>query len=40
MDDKKQITATFVVSATGSFLPIKLIYQYASQNSHFAPIFM
>ena len=27
LDDKSQITATFVVSAGGSFLPIQLIYQ-------------
>ena len=26
LDDERQITATFVVSATGSFLPIQLIY--------------
>ena len=30
-DDKKQITATFVVSAPGSFLPIHLIYQGKSK---------
>ena len=44
LDDKRQITATFAVSATGSFLPIQLIYQGKSkdtcQNSHFPPIFM
>ena len=27
MDDKRQITATFAVSATGEFLPIQVIYQ-------------
>ena len=27
LDDKRQITATFVVSASCSFLPIQLIYQ-------------
>ena len=27
VDDKRQITATFTVSATGAFLPIQLIYQ-------------
>ena len=27
LDDKRQITATFVVSSTGSFLPIQVIYQ-------------
>ena len=31
LDDKRQITATFVVSATGSFLPIQLIYQGKSK---------
>ena len=30
LDDKRQITATFVVSATGSFLLIQLIYQSTS----------
>ena len=27
VDDKRQITTTFTVSASGVFLPIKLIYQ-------------
>ena len=27
VDDKRQITATFTVSASGVFLPIQLIYQ-------------
>ena len=27
IDDKKQITATFTVSITGTFLPIQLIYE-------------
>ena len=27
MDDKRQITATFAVSATGEFLPIQVISQ-------------
>ena len=31
LDDKRQITVTFVVSATGSFLPIQLIYQGKSK---------
>ena len=31
LDDKRQITVTFVVSATGSFLPIQLIYQVKSK---------
>ena len=31
LDDRRQITATFVVSATGSFLPIQLIYQSKSK---------
>ena len=31
LDDKRQITATFVVSATGFFLPIQLIYQAKSK---------
>ena len=31
LDDKKQITVTFVVSAAGSFLPIQLIYQGKSK---------
>ena len=31
LDDKRQITATFVVTATGSFLPIQLIYQGESK---------
>ena len=31
LDDKKQITVTFVFSATGSFLPIQLIYQGKSK---------
>ena len=26
IDDKRQITATFVISATGEFLPMQLIY--------------
>ena len=31
LDDKRQITATFVVSATGTFLPVQLIYQGKSR---------
>ena len=31
LDDKRQITATFIVSATGYFLPIQLIYQGKSK---------
>ena len=31
IDYKRQITATFVISATGSFLPIQLIYQDKSK---------
>ena len=31
LDDKTQITATFLVCATGSFLPIQLIYQGKSE---------
>ena len=31
LDDKRQIAVTFVVSATGSFLPIQLIYQDKSK---------
>ena len=31
LDDKRQIKVTFVVSATGSFLPIQLIYQVKSK---------
>ena len=31
VDDKRQITATFIVSATGAFLPIQLIYQGATK---------
>ena len=31
LDDKRQITATFVVSATGFFRPIQLIYQGKSK---------
>ena len=31
LDDKRQIAVTFVVSATGSFLPIQLIYQGKSK---------
>ena len=32
-DDKRQITATFVVSASGSFLPMQLIYKGKSERS-------
>ena len=32
-EDKRQITATFVVSAAGSFLPIQLIYTGKSERS-------
>ena len=31
LDDKRQITATFVVTTTGPFLPIQLIYQGKSK---------
>ena len=33
VDDKRQITATFTVSATGSFLPIQLIYHGKTKRS-------
>ena len=33
LDDKREIAATFVVSATGYFLPIQLIYQGKSKRS-------
>ena len=39
LDDKRKNTGTFVVSATGSFLPIHLIYQGKSKR-YFPPIFM
>ena len=31
LDDKRQIAVTYVVSATGSFLPIQLVYQGKSK---------
>ena len=32
VDDKRQITETFTISATGAFLPIPLIYQGATES--------
>ena len=37
LDDKRQITETFIVSATGFFLPIQLIYR--SKSKRFLPKF-
>ena len=33
VDDKRQIRATFVVSSTGKFLPIQLIYTGTTRHS-------
>ena len=33
VDDKRQITATFTVTASGSFLPIQLIYSGKTKRS-------
>ena len=33
VDDKRQITATFAVTASGSFLPIQLIYSGKTKRS-------
>ena len=38
VDDKRQITATFTVTASGSFLPIQLIYSGKTKRKNYSSV--